>query len=189
MDGSSDEINNELQQLADELADILNEMDPVKRSELAKDLKERMRDLEEFASETVGSPELSAALRRAMRQLEQMEEGKSPQEIKESLKALAESMDLTKMELQQIAQSAKDMKKLEEALEALDRMVPDDLTAFYLTAINRIHAGRSLSSVLSYLAKRFKANTHTFANMLLSVSSDNQIVNNAPISYPKRHRR
>ena len=121
MDGSSEELNMELRDMEEMLREMLQETDPLKRSEMAKDLKERMRDLEEFASENVGSAELSAALRRAIRQMEQLEEGKSPAEAKQAMEALAESLDLTKMELQQIQQAAQDMKKLEEALETIQK--------------------------------------------------------------------
>ena len=96
----------------------MNEKDPVKRAEMAKELKERLRDLSEFASENAGSPELAAALRRAMRQMEQVADG-DPEQAKEAMKALAESLELSEMEMQQIAQAAKDMKKLEKAFETL----------------------------------------------------------------------
>ena len=118
MNGNSEDLKAELKSIQDELQALMNEKDPVKRAEMAKELKERLRDLSEFASENAGSPELSAALRRAMRQMEQVAEG-DPEQAKEAMKALAESLDLSEMELQQIAQAAKDMKKLEDALEAL----------------------------------------------------------------------
>lgn len=121
LNGSSEELNQELKSIQDQLEAMFSEKDPVARSEMAKDLKEQLRDLAEFAQENAGSPELSAALRRAMRQMELVEEGQNPEAAKEAMKALAESLDLTNMELQQLAQAAKDMKKLEKALEALQK--------------------------------------------------------------------
>ena len=51
--------------------------------------------------------------------MEAAENGEDPEAIKQAMEDLAKSMDLTKMELQQLAEAAKDMKKLEEALETL----------------------------------------------------------------------
>ena len=117
LQGSSKGLEKELAELQEQLKAMMEEMDPVKRSEMAKLLKQRLRDLDQFASENVGSPELSAALRRAMRQLETAErEGSTSTE---ALEALAKSLDLSKLELQQIAKSAQNMKALEEALEVL----------------------------------------------------------------------
>ena len=121
LDGSSNEINQELQSMKDQLAELANEKDPVKRAQMAKELKEQLRDLAEFAQENAGSPELSAALRRAMRQMEQVADGENPQTAQEAMEALAESLDLSKMELQQLAEAARDMKRLEKALETLQQ--------------------------------------------------------------------
>ena len=59
---------------------------------------------------------MQAALQRAMDQLEAAKDGKLSTE---ALQQAMESMDLSKMELQQMAQSVRDMKSLEEALKTL----------------------------------------------------------------------
>ncbi len=47
-------------------------------------MKERLKDLERFAAERAGSPEAAAAVRRAMRQMEQAaKEGKDPQSLQD----------------------------------------------------------------------------------------------------------
>ena len=115
-EGSDKALTNELSELREDLADLARTTDPVEREQKTRQLKKRLRDLEEFVSERTGSPELSAALKRAMRQLEMSRESGISQE---AMKALAESLDLAQVELKEIAQAAKDMKKLEEALQAL----------------------------------------------------------------------
>ncbi len=117
LEGSSKGLQKELSELQEELKAMAKEQDPVKRSEKARELKQRLREMEQFASENVGSPELAAALRRAMRQLEQSQSDGSLST--EALESLAKSLDLTKLELEQIAASAKNMKALEEALQVL----------------------------------------------------------------------
>lgn len=121
MNGSNEELKNELVAMKDQFEAMVNEKDPVKRAEMAKDLKEQLRDLQEYAQENAGSPELAAAIRRAMRQMEQVENSDNPEAAKEAMQALAESLELTEMELQELAQAAKDMKEMEEALEAIQK--------------------------------------------------------------------
>ena len=97
LEGSSAGLKEELSELQAQLDKMLSESDPVQRSRMMRELKEQLRDLSEFASENVGSPELAAALRRAMRQLEAIEKGEG--EMKEAFEALVDSLDLSKLEL------------------------------------------------------------------------------------------
>lgn len=114
-EGSTESLQQEIEELKQDLQRLLKEKDPLKRAEMAQRIKKKLSDLEEFASERVNSKPLSAALKRAMKQLEmgKLDEGLSS----EALEAVAKSLDLSKMELQEIAQSAKDLKALEEALK------------------------------------------------------------------------
>src|SRR5205823_5447992 len=67
-------------------------------------------------NDKVNSKPLTAALQRAMKQLEMAKmEGLD----KEAIEAAEKSLDLTKLELKEVAQSAKDLKALEEALKAV----------------------------------------------------------------------
>src|SRR4029077_11683510 len=85
-------------------------------AELEQKIKKRMKELSDFASDKVNSKPLTAALQRAMKQLETAKmEGLD----QESVDAADRSLDLTKLELKEIAQSAKDLKALEEALKVV----------------------------------------------------------------------
>lgn len=114
-------IKEEMKAIQDQLQEFLNEQDPVKKAEMARDMKEQLRDLAEFAKENAGSPELNAALRRAMRQMEAAEQAGDPEKAKEAMEALKESLELSQMELEQISDAVKDMKKIEEALKTLQQ--------------------------------------------------------------------
>ncbi|HTI50428.1 MAG TPA: hypothetical protein VL475_05735, partial [Planctomycetaceae bacterium] len=93
--------------------------DPVKKAELEQKIKKRMKELSSFASEKVNSKPLTAALQRAMKQMEMSKmDGLGSQE---SLEAAEQSLDLSKMELKELAQSAKDLKALEEALKVIQQ--------------------------------------------------------------------
>jgi len=103
-----DEIKEELQRLA-------KTDDPVKRAELQRQIQKKMDELADLAKDQ-GAKSMQAALQRAMDQLDAAKDGKLSTE---ALQQAMESMDLSKMELQQMAQSVRDMKSLEEALKTL----------------------------------------------------------------------
>jgi hypothetical protein len=114
-EGSTDSLNKEMDALKDDLKRLMKETDPIKRAELAKKLEKRLKNLERFASEHVNSKPLMASLERAMKQL-QMADGDLSEE---AMKELAQSLELSKLELKEIAQSAQDLKRLEQALKTL----------------------------------------------------------------------
>lgn len=114
--GESQLLQQEVEDLAKLAQEIAQEKDPARRAELAREMKERLKDLERFASERVGSPEMAAAVRRAMRQMEAGEKQGLDQQM---LKDLQESLELSKMEMQQLANDAQEMQKLEEALKTM----------------------------------------------------------------------
>lgn len=114
--GDTDGLKKELSDLQDGLQKLMKETDPVKKAEMARKIQKRLKDLDDFASNNVNSQPLSAALKRAMQQLEM---AKNDDLSAEAMEALSQSLDLTKMELEEIAQSAKDLKELEEALKTL----------------------------------------------------------------------
>ncbi len=115
-EGSTKSLQQELEEIKKDLEQLAKTDDPVKKAELEKQIKKKMKELSDFASQKANSKPLTAALQRAMKQLEMSKmEGLD----KESLEAAEKSLDLTKLELKEIAQSAKDLKALEEALKVV----------------------------------------------------------------------
>jgi hypothetical protein len=118
-EGSTRSLQQELDSLKNELKELAKTNDPVKKAELEQQIKKRMKELSSFATENVNSKPLAAALQRAMQQLEMSKlEGLDRQE---SLEAAEKSLDLSKMELKELAQSARDLKALEEALKVIQQ--------------------------------------------------------------------
>ncbi|HLJ11852.1 MAG TPA: hypothetical protein VKU82_11720, partial [Planctomycetaceae bacterium] len=115
-EGSTKSLQKELDEIKHDLEQLAKTDDPVKKAELEQKIKKRMKELSDFASQKVNSKPLTAALQRAMKQLEMAKmEGLD----RESVEAAEKSLDLTKLELKEIAQSAKDLKALEEALKVV----------------------------------------------------------------------
>lgn len=118
-EGRPESLQKAMDEMKETLERLRKEKDPVKRQELEQQLKRGLKDLEDFAREKVKSPQLRAALKRAMQQLQA---GKmDPELAAEALEGAMESMELAKMELEQIAQSARDLQQLEKALEAIQK--------------------------------------------------------------------
>ncbi len=114
--GSTDSLSKELEEIKVDLQKLMRSTDPVEKAKLAQKARKRLQELSDFAGRKANSNELNAALKRAMEQLEMAKkEGLSDQ----ALQAAAESLDLSKMELEQLAQSIDDLKKLEEALKTI----------------------------------------------------------------------
>ena len=88
------------------------------KQEQLRRLKKKMKEMEDFAKKNVKSEALAAALQRAMKQLEQSKEGEC-KTAAEVLENAMKSLELSKMELQEIAKSAKDLQELEKALKTL----------------------------------------------------------------------
>lgn len=115
-EGSTKSLQRELDEIKKDLEQLARTDDPVKKAELEQKIKKRMKELTDFANDKVNSKPLAAALQRAMKQLETAKmEGMD----KESVEAAEKSLDLTKLELKEIAQSAKDLKALEDALKVV----------------------------------------------------------------------
>jgi hypothetical protein len=115
-EGSTKSLQKELDEIKHDLEQLAKTDDPVKKAELEQKIKKRMKELNDFATDKVNSKPLAAALQRAMKQLDAARmEGMD----KESVEAAERSLDLTKLELKEIAQSAKDLKALEEALKVV----------------------------------------------------------------------
>ena len=117
-DGDAGGVQNELQELKEQLQQLAATKDPVKRGELMQELKERLQNLDKLASDKLNNEQLSAALERAMQQMD-LSENKDLQE--EALQAAMQSLELSEQELEQVEQAVKDMKQLEEALKTIQQ--------------------------------------------------------------------
>jgi len=115
--GSSEELAKEMEKLKEDLEMLQKTEDPVAKTEMERKIEKRLKAMADLATEQVGSKALQAAVERAKEQLEAAKsDGKLSMEEKQ---ALQDSLDVAKMELQQIAQSARDLKALEESLQAI----------------------------------------------------------------------
>ncbi len=114
--GSTDGLKDALKELKDELQQLAKTEDPVKKEELKRDIKEKLKQLEKFAEKTLDNKKLAAALQRAKNQLDLS----SLDELSDdALQGAMESLELSELELDQLADAAKDLKRLEEALKTL----------------------------------------------------------------------
>ena len=112
-----EKASRELQEAFERLQNAVKEsQDAAKKQRSMQQLKKKMKELEDFAKQKLNSESLTAAVQRAMKQ---MESSNMSTDSKEAMQAALESMELAQMELKEIAQSAKDLKALEEALKAI----------------------------------------------------------------------
>ena len=117
-DGDAGGVQNELKELKELLQQLAASKDPIKRSELMQELKERLQNLDKMAHDKLNNDQLSAALERAMQQME-LSENKDLQQ--EAMQAAMQSLELSEQELEQVEQAVKDMKELEEALKTIQQ--------------------------------------------------------------------
>ena len=117
--GSSESLEQAMEEVKEDLQQLAQTEDPLERSELMRKMEKQIREMSEFAKNEAGSPQLAAALQRAMDQMEALQNSQSQELEAEALAALQESMDLAQMEAQDLAQAARDLKSLEEALSLI----------------------------------------------------------------------
>ena len=126
--GNSEMLQQQLDSAKETMEAMLEAKTPEDRQKLASQLRRQLQDMKKFSSEKANSPELENALNQAMKALEalaakkQSGEATSEEEMQmaqEAAKALRESLELSKTELQELARSAKEMKQLEEALKTM----------------------------------------------------------------------
>ena len=115
--GKPEEMLKKLDSIKEKLERLVKETDPLKKSELAQQLKKDMDDMSKLAGKKAGSKGMQAALERALDQLEKA--GDKQNMSTEALDAAKESMELAKMELKELAQSARDLEQLEQALNLI----------------------------------------------------------------------
>lgn len=114
--GSAEGLKQELKELQEKLQQLAKTDDPIEKQRLQKEIKDRLKNLDKFAQQSLDAQALSASLQRAMKQLDL---AALDDLSDEALEAVQESLDLSEMELEEIAQSADDLKKIEEALKTV----------------------------------------------------------------------
>ena len=87
--GSSESLEQQVDELKDKLERLTKTTDPLEKSELQRQMQKQLKELSDFAGKKAGSKEMQAALERAQQQLDAMkQEGLS----KEAMEALQESL-------------------------------------------------------------------------------------------------
>lgn len=122
--GSTESLKRELEKLKQDLKELtrLDDNDPEskqRREELTRKLQKKLRGIQSFATKNLDSKQpLSSALKRARQQLKAATSGDKAL-ARKALEHLAETMDLAKQELQQLAQTARDLQDIEKSLQAM----------------------------------------------------------------------
>jgi hypothetical protein len=116
--GDAGGIQKEMQDIKQALQKLAQTKDPVKRSELMQQLKERLQTMEKLAENKLHNDELASALERAMQQLELSEQSDLSQE---ALESAMQSLELSQAEVQELEQAMKDLKELEQALKTIQQ--------------------------------------------------------------------
>ncbi len=114
--GETTAIKREMEGIKSEMQKLAEMPDSAEKRAQQEQLAQRMNQLSEGLKQTASSPQLQAALQRAM---EQLDMSKLSQMSKESLEAAQQSMSLSQQELEQLAQAMKDQQSLEDALKNL----------------------------------------------------------------------
>lgn len=115
-EGSSESLQEQVEQIKQAMNDLAAAKDPLERSELERKIQKQLKELSDFADRKAGSKALSAALERAM---EQAKAARQDKLSKEAMDALEESLELAAEEMKMLSQSARDLKDLEEALKLI----------------------------------------------------------------------
>ena len=116
--GDAGSLNRELAALK-QIAERLNDAaDPVEREKLRQEIMDRLQTLADTLAQQANQAPLNAALQRA---LQQCEMAGNQNFATEALQSLAESLNLTQAELQQLTQNIQDLKTLEQALQTLQQ--------------------------------------------------------------------
>lgn len=114
--GDTTAIKREMEGIKSEMQKIAQMPDSAEKRAAQEQLAQRMNQLSEGLKQTASSPQLQAALQRAM---EQLDMSKTGQLSKEAMEAAQQSMSLSQQELEQLAQAMKDQQSLEDALKNL----------------------------------------------------------------------
>lgn len=114
--GDTSPIKREMEAIKDQMQKLANMPDGAEKRAQQEQLAQRMNQLSEGMKQAATSPQLQAALQRAM---EQLDMSKMSQMSKEALDAAQQSMSLSQEELEKLGQAMKDQQSLEDALKNL----------------------------------------------------------------------
>lgn len=114
--GSTEGLQQELQSLKDQLQKLAKTQDPLEKQELQKQIQKKLETLEKFAQKNLESKPLASALQRAM---QQMDMSSLDELSSDAMEGAMESLELSEMELEELAKTAQELKKLEDALKTL----------------------------------------------------------------------
>ena len=109
-------IKKEIGELKKAMQDLAKMPESAEKRAAQEQLAQRLGELAEGMKQAANSPEMQAALQRAMEQLDMAKLGDMS---KESMQAAIDSLNLSQEELEKLAQSMKDLGSLEEALKNL----------------------------------------------------------------------
>lgn len=129
-DGKTDGVRSEMNEMTKDMQELREQLEKLskaetpeeqaeaeqKAAELERKLKDQLDKMQELAEKKLNNDQLSAALERAMQQLDA---ARNPELMQEAMDGLKESLELSELELEEVAQSAQDMKSLEEALKTI----------------------------------------------------------------------
>jgi hypothetical protein len=114
--GNINQMKRELKKLVDQATKLSKMKDSAEKRKLMKKLRKQVKKMSQFLKNTTKSDRVNAAMKRAMKQ---MDSACSNPQNKQALQNLADSMKLSKRELEQLAQNLRDIQKLEDAMKAL----------------------------------------------------------------------
>ncbi len=114
--GDASALKKEMEAIKDQMKELANQADSAEKRQAQEQLSQRISQMAEGLKQTASSPQLQAALQRAM---EQLDMSKLSEMSKEALEAAQQSMSLSQQELEQLAQMMKDQQALEDALKNL----------------------------------------------------------------------
>ena len=114
--GEFSAIKKEMESVREEMKKIAGMPQSAEKRAAQEQLAQRLNSLADGMKQAANSPQLQAALQRAMQQLDM---SKLSELSKESLEAAQQSMQLSEQELQELAQSMGDLQNLEDALKNL----------------------------------------------------------------------
>ena len=116
--GNGKSLNQQLEEIRELAQKLQDSEDPREKQKLRNEMKQKLKEVADFANSKVGSSQLQRVLNGAIEQLDMS----AMQGLEsEALDALQESLELSQMEIEQIAQMMRDQAALAEALEALNQ--------------------------------------------------------------------
>ena len=114
--GDTGSLKKELGEMREQLSKLAGMPDSAEKRAAQEKLMQQLNDLAQAMKQEMNSPQVAAALERALQQLDMAKLGELS---KEAAQAAMDSLNLSEQELQQLAQAMQDGKALEDALKNL----------------------------------------------------------------------